>query len=67
MSAADPKRPFNWQMAELRYATGEEVQIGDIIRLDNGHGPQMRVVVIIPAQEAAEGFTAEAWAYLKRV
>ena len=53
-------------MAELRYATGEEVRIGDIIRLDKGHGPQMRVVVIIPANEAAEGFNAEAWAYLAK-
>jgi hypothetical protein len=53
-------------MAELKYATGEEVRIGDIIDLDKGHGPHMRVVVIIPTRKAAEGFNAVEWEYLKQ-
>lgn len=53
-------------MAELKYATGEEVRIGDIIDLDKGYGPHMRVVVIIPTREAAEGFNASEWEYLKK-
>jgi len=50
----------------MKYASGEEVRIGDIIDLRPGQGPRMRVVVIIPTNQAAEGFNASEWAYLKK-
>ena len=51
-------------MATVRYATGDEVKIGDVVDVGQGKGPQMRVVVIIPTSQAAEGFEASQWAYL---
>jgi hypothetical protein len=53
-------------MDPVRYFTGEEVRVGDIVDLGCGKGPRMRVVVIIPSNEAAEGFNAAQWAYLKK-
>ena len=53
-------------MSQVRYASGDEVRIGDIVDVGKGNGPRMRVVVIIPSNEAAEGFDAAEWAYLKR-
>jgi len=52
-------------MAQVHYANGDEVKIGDIVDVGHGNGPRMRVVVIIPAGEAAEGFSAAEWAHLK--
>jgi hypothetical protein len=49
-----------------RYATGEPVQLGDLVDVGRGNGPKMRVVVVIPMQEAAAGFDASEWEYLKR-
>ena len=51
-------------MSGLRYDSGDEVRIGDIVDVGGGSGPTMRVVVIIPSAEAAEGFDSVAWAYL---
>ena len=53
-------------MTRIRYANGDEVKLGDIVDVGQGHGPQMRVVVIIPSGQAADGFDASEWAYLKR-
>jgi len=53
-------------MASICYASGDEVRIGDIADVGGGHGPRMRVVVIIPSGEAAPGFNASEWAYLKQ-
>jgi hypothetical protein len=53
-------------MTKVSYANGDEVRIGDVVDVGGGNGPRMRVVVIIPASEAAEGFNASDWAYLKR-
>ena len=52
-------------MTPLRYASGEEVRLGDVVDVGKGHGPRMEVVVIISSLEAAEGFDPTAWAYLK--
>ena len=49
----------------IYYTSGDEVRIGDIVDVGGGSGPRMRVVVIIPSGEAAQGFKAEEWAYLK--
>ena len=53
------------EMTPLRYASGEEVRLGDVVDVGKGHGPRMEVVVIISSLEAAEGFDPTAWAYLK--
>jgi hypothetical protein len=53
-------------MEAVRYANGDEVKIGDIVDVGEGHGTRMRVVVIISSGEADEGFDAKDWAYLKR-
>jgi hypothetical protein len=50
----------------MHYATGEQVRLGDIVDLAGGNGPRCRVVVIIPTGEAASGFVAAEWSYLKR-
>lgn len=52
-------------MRNVRYANGDEVKLGDIVDVGHGNGPQMRVVVIIPTGQAAEGFDASQWTYLK--
>ena len=52
-------------MVPLRYASGDDVQLGDIVDVGEGQGPQMEVVVIIPSLEAVEGFDSAAWSYLK--
>jgi hypothetical protein len=51
-------------MVPLRYASGDEVRVGDIVDIGGGSGPTMRVVVIISPAEAADGFDAAEWAYL---
>ena len=48
-----------------RYHTGEEVRVGDIVDVGGGNGPKMRVVVVISSGEAAPGFDAREWAYLR--
>ena len=53
-------------MQPLHYASGELVQVGDTVALGSRAGPLLRVVVVIGAGEAAPGFKAEEWAYLKR-
>ena len=52
-------------MSAMKYISGEEVRIGDVVDVGQGHGPQMRVVVIIPAAQAAAGFNASEWSYLQ--
>lgn len=47
-------------------ASGELVQLGDFVEVGAGTGKKMRVVVIIPTPEAAEGFDASHWKYLER-
>ena len=48
------------------YTTGEAVHLGDVVDVGRGNGPRMRVVVVIPTLEAAPGFDADDWKYLKR-
>lgn len=48
------------------YATGEPVRLGDVVDVGGGNGPCLRVVVVIPTLEAAEGFDSEEWSYLKQ-
>jgi hypothetical protein len=52
-------------MDTLHYASGERVRVGDIVDVGHGRGPRATVVVVIPTGEAAEGFTASEWAYLR--
>ena len=47
------------------YRSGDDVRLGDVVDVGGGNGPRMRVVVIISAGQAAEGFSASEWAYLK--
>ncbi len=49
---------------QVKYASGAEVQIGDVVDIGAGNGPRMRVVVIIPTKQAAAGFQAAEWSYL---
>jgi hypothetical protein len=49
----------------MKYTTGEPVLLGDIVDVNEGNGPQCRVVVIIPSGEAESGFVASEWSYLK--
>jgi hypothetical protein len=51
-------------MSRPKYLSGAEARLGDIVDVGGGHGPRMRVVVIIPTHEAAPGFSAAEWAYL---
>ena len=51
-------------MQAIHYVSGERVQLGDVVDVGHGHGPQAVVVVIIPTAEAASGFNAAEWAYL---
>ena len=51
-------------MLPLKYASGSEVRLADVVDVGAGNGPRMRVVVIIPTQQAAKGFIAQDWAYL---
>ncbi len=51
---------------QVLYASGDEVRIGDVVDVGAGNGPKMQVVVIIPTNEAAEGFTVADWAYLEK-
>ena len=53
-------------MTVVRYANGDQVRIGDIVDVNEGKGPWMRVVVIIPSSEAADGFDPAHWSYLKK-
>jgi len=48
----------------IKYHSGEDVRVGDVVDVGHGNGPKMRVVVIIPTGEAASGFNASEWAYL---
>lgn len=48
------------------YASGELVHLGDLVDVGAGSGPRMRVVVIIPTSDVAEGFDASQWKYLER-
>ena len=50
----------------LRYHDGATVQLGDIVDVGFGSGPTARVVVIVPTSEAAPGFIADEWSYLKQ-
>jgi len=52
-------------MEEVRYSSGELVELGDIVDVGGGSGPWCRVVVIIPTGAAASGFVASEWSYLK--
>lgn len=52
-------------MSSLKYASGAEVQLGDVVDVGAGNGPRMRVVVIIPTHQAAAGFNAAEWSYLE--
>jgi hypothetical protein len=50
----------------VRYQHGETVQVGDIVDVGGGSGPTARVVVIVSTGEAAAGFSADEWLYLKQ-
>ena len=52
-------------MTAQRYKSGEEIQLGDVVDIGQGNGPQGVVVVVIPSGPVAKGFTAEDWSYLK--
>jgi hypothetical protein len=43
-------------MSALKYANGEEVRLGDIVDVGEGHGPKCRVVAIGTLGQALEGF-----------
>jgi len=51
-------------MLTPKYASGAEVRVGDVVDVGAGSGPLMRVVVVIPSQQAAAGFSAAEWSYL---
>lgn len=48
------------------YSSGDPVRLGDIVSVGADRDKQMRVVVIIPTSEAADGFSADEWSYLAR-
>ena len=52
-------------MLPLKYASGAEVHLGDVVDVGAGNGPRMRVVVILPTHEAADGFNAAEWLHLE--
>lgn len=52
-------------MTRLQYHSGEEVLVGDLVGFGRGHEPKAEVVVLIPTGEAAPGFVAAEWSYLK--
>lgn len=51
-------------MSRPKYSSGAEVRLGDVVDIGAGNGPRMRVVVVIPTQEAASGFNVAEWSYL---
>ena len=51
-------------MSSPKYASGADVQLGDVVDIGAGNGPRMRVVVIIPTRQAAAGFNVAEWSYL---
>lgn len=52
-------------MSRPTYSSGEGAYVGDLVDVGRGNGPLLRVVVVIPTQEAVAGFDASEWAYLE--
>lgn len=48
------------------YSSGEPVCVGDVVDVGARRGQRMKVVVVISTSEAADGFNADEWRYLKR-
>jgi hypothetical protein len=48
-----------------RYKSGEEINAGDLIRVERaGDAAQGRVLVVIDTAKAVDGYEASEWAYL---
>ncbi len=52
-------------MTASLYASGEQIELGDVVDMAGGLGKRATVVVLISSGLAAKGFKADEWAYLK--